>query len=57
VFLNTILLAEALDRLAADGFRAYRHRLVPPGDGGLCLGQLVVAAALKSCDNPAVTTP
>jgi hydrogenase maturation protein HypF len=48
VFLNAILLAESLDRLTRDGFRAYRHRLVPPGDGGLCLGQLVVAAALES---------
>jgi hydrogenase maturation protein HypF len=45
VFMNALLLAEAVERLAADGFRAYRHRLVPPNDGGLCLGQLAVAAA------------
>ena len=54
VFLNAILLTETLDRLTRDGFRVYRHTQVPPGDGGLCLGQLVVAAALESCDNPRV---
>ena len=55
VFLNAILLSESLDRLRRDGFRAYRHTHVPPGDGGLCLGQLAVAAALAACDNPPVT--
>jgi hydrogenase maturation protein HypF len=45
VFLNALLTHEVRARLTADGFRAYRHRLVPPNDGGLCLGQLAVAAA------------
>jgi len=45
VFLNALLTAEATARLAADAFRVYRHRLVPPNDGGLSLGQLAVAAA------------
>jgi hydrogenase maturation protein HypF len=45
VFLNAIVLAESTERLTRDGFRVYRHRQVPPGDGGLCLGQLAVAAA------------
>jgi hydrogenase maturation protein HypF len=45
VFLNTILAKEVFERLSSDGFRVYRHRLVPPNDGGLCLGQLAVAAA------------
>jgi hydrogenase maturation protein HypF len=45
VFLNALLTAEAVARLQGDGFRVYRHRQVPPNDGGLCLGQLAVAAA------------
>jgi hydrogenase maturation protein HypF len=45
VFMNVLLLGQAATGLEAAGFRAYRHRLVPPNDGGLCLGQLAVAAA------------
>lgn len=54
VFLNAILLTESLDRLDRDKFRAYRHTRIPPGDGGPCLGQLIVAAARESCDNPTI---
>jgi hydrogenase maturation protein HypF len=45
VFLNVLLTREATARLEREGFRVYRHRLVPPNDGGLSLGQLAVAAA------------
>jgi hydrogenase maturation protein HypF len=45
VFMNEILLSESVAGLEADGFSVFRHRLVPPNDGGLCLGQLAVAAA------------
>jgi hydrogenase maturation protein HypF len=45
VFMNVLLLEQAVAGLEAAGFRAFRHRLVPPNDGGLCLGQLAVAAA------------
>ena len=45
VFLNALLTAEVSARLRGDGFRVYRHRRVPPNDGGLSLGQLAVAAA------------
>jgi hydrogenase maturation protein HypF len=50
VFMNVLLLGQTVAGLEAAGFRAYRHRLVPPNDGGLCLGQLAVAAA--RCGQP-----
>jgi hydrogenase maturation protein HypF len=48
VFLNALLTREVSARLRGEGFRVYRHRLVPPNDGGLSLGQLAVAAQTKS---------
>ena len=44
VFQNVRLLVRAGELLAADGFRVLRHRRVPPNDGGISLGQAVVAA-------------
>jgi len=44
-FQNRRLLAGAVRRLQAAGFRVWRHRDVPPNDAGICLGQLAVAAA------------
>ncbi|HFQ95337.1 MAG TPA: hypothetical protein ENK30_02070 [Anaerolineae bacterium] len=43
-FLNRILLAGLTAALRARDFTVYTHRLVPPGDGGIALGQAVVAA-------------
>lgn len=45
VFSNAILTAEVGARLDAGGFLVYRHRTVPPNDGGLSLGQMAIAAA------------
>ncbi|MDX6300048.1 MAG: hydrogenase maturation protein HypF, partial [Nocardioidaceae bacterium] len=45
VFANTVLLESAVDQLEARRFRVLRPRLLPPNDGGLALGQLLVAAA------------
>ena len=50
VFQNAILLHETVQELKLKGFRVYRHRLVPPNDGGLCLGQLAIAAKRTSLD-------
>lgn len=44
VFLNVVLTREVSARLADEGFHVYRHRRVPPNDGGLSLGQLAIAA-------------
>ncbi len=41
---NTLLLARSAELLRAAGFRVLTHSLVPPNDGGVSLGQAVVAA-------------
>jgi hydrogenase maturation protein HypF len=46
VFLKAVFTSAVSARLAGVSFRAYRHRLVPPNDGGLSLGQLAIARAL-----------
>ncbi|WP_299816048.1 carbamoyltransferase HypF [uncultured Roseibium sp.] len=45
VFQNAILKDGLTDRLNAMGFRAVNHKTVPANDGGLALGQGVIAAA------------
>lgn len=45
VFLNEFLLLNCLTTLAADGFDTHVHRQVPTNDGGIALGQVMVADA------------
>ncbi len=42
VFQNLLLVRLSHDRLADRGFQVLTHRLVPPNDGGIALGQAVV---------------
>jgi hydrogenase maturation protein HypF len=42
-FQNLLLLGQVLELLAGRGFTVYRHRRVPANDGGLSLGQAVLA--------------
>lgn len=44
VFANALLLGAATRGLREDGFVLLRPRLLPPGDGGLAYGQLLVGA-------------
>jgi len=46
VFQNLLLLELVVARLEAAGLRPLIHRAVPTNDGGLCLGQAEIAAAL-----------
>jgi hydrogenase maturation protein HypF len=52
VFQNMLLLARAVTGLQAAGFRVLTHARVPPNDGGISLGQAVVAAAIDRGQDP-----
>jgi hydrogenase maturation protein HypF len=43
VFQNIFLLTLTTEELKRSGFDVYTHRLVPPNDGGIALGQAVIA--------------
>jgi hydrogenase maturation protein HypF len=49
VFQNRLLTEELWGLLADADFQVYTHRLVPPNDGGLALGQAMIAARRVSC--------
>jgi hydrogenase maturation protein HypF len=45
VFQNVIMLRGLMRSLEGRGFEVYSHTQVPTNDGGICLGQAVIAAA------------
>ncbi|MFB9474595.1 carbamoyltransferase HypF [Nonomuraea salmonea] len=45
VFQNTVLLEAVVSGLEREHFQVLTHSRVPPGDGGIALGQAVIAAA------------
>jgi hydrogenase maturation protein HypF len=49
VFQNRLLSEEMVTLLEQDGFMVYTHRLVPPNDGGLALGQAMIAGRSQLC--------
>jgi hydrogenase maturation protein HypF len=56
VFQNLILLHAAVGQLEAHGFRVLLHSRVPCNDGGISLGQAVVAAQ-RAAGRPAAPVP
>lgn len=47
VFQNSILLSGMIKALEENRFKVYTHKLVPANDGGISLGQAVIAAAVS----------
>jgi hydrogenase maturation protein HypF len=49
VFQNKLLAEGIHDLLTARDFQVFTHRLVPPNDGGLALGQAIIAGRSPAC--------
>ncbi|MDP4151869.1 MAG: carbamoyltransferase HypF [Bacillota bacterium] len=48
VFQNRIILSGSFSLLQKDGFKVYTNAIVPPGDGGISLGQAYIGLATAS---------
>jgi len=57
VFQNMLLLRATIARLEACGFRVLTHSRVPCNDGGISLGQAVIAAARDRLAGPSPSAP
>lgn len=49
VFQNRLLAEGVYDQLTLRGFKVFTHRLVPPNDGGIPLGQAVITGRSNIC--------
>ena len=47
VFQNTLLLTLTIKRLKSRGFNVLRHKMIPPNDGGIALGQGLAASSIN----------
>jgi len=54
-FQNRYLTERAVERLTACGFQPFWHQRVPPNDGGIALGQVMAAAAIRREENLCVS--
>lgn len=48
VFHNQIILLQLTQKLISHKFMVYQHQQVPPGDGGISLGQAIIASEVNS---------
>jgi hydrogenase maturation protein HypF len=48
VFQNALILSGLVSALKEKSFKVYSHKQVPANDGGICLGQAVVAASIAT---------
>ena len=46
-FQNRYLTENVVEKLKKDKFDVYTHKLVPPNDGGIALGQMLIAGVMK----------
>lgn len=53
VFQNSYLLKSTIERLKKEGFEVYAHKDIPANDGGVSLGQIVIANAKINASNKA----
>ncbi len=56
-FQNRYLTERAVQRIESEGFKPYWHQRVPPNDGGISLGQAVVAAGVLKDSRQDTKTP
>ncbi|TXT56837.1 MAG: Carbamoyltransferase [Candidatus Thorarchaeota archaeon] len=49
VALNRIITSAIMNTVNSGGYKSLIHRKVPPGDGGISIGQIAVAAARHTC--------